>query len=86
MLFRSGIKDPICMLPSNEVVDSSYANARNAVVEELIKTVFNADAKFDYDSIKGIWESKKGKDIEKAVNDWYSTWEYRDSFNSVKPR
>ena len=83
---NTGIKDPICMLPSNEVVDSSYANARNAVVEELIKTVFNADAKFDYDSIKGIWESKKGKDIEKAVNDWYSTWEYRDSFNSVKPR
>ena len=35
---------------------------------------------------RGRWESKKGKDIEKAVNDWYSTWEYRDSFNSVKPR
>ncbi len=83
---HTGIKDPLCMLPSNDVVDSNYANARNAVVEELIKTVFNSDADFDYDAVKSIWESKKGREIEKAVNDWYGTWEYKDTFNSVKPR
>lgn len=82
---QTGIMDPFNMMPSNDVVDTEYANARNAVVEKLILTVFDSSAEFNYDEIVKIWDDNKGADIEKEVNDWYAAWEYKATYNDVQP-
>ncbi len=81
----TGIMDPFNMMPSNDVVDTKYANARNAVVEKLILTVFNKDAAFNFDEIVKLWNDNNGEEIEKEINDWYASWEYKDSYNNVAP-
>ena len=74
------------MLPSVDVVDENYATARNAVVESLILSIFDSSKDFSLDDAKAVWNGKKGADIEAAVNEWYTTWEYKDTYNDVKPR
>ena len=81
----TGIMDPRYMMPSNEVIETEYADARNAVVEKLILTVFDSSAEFNYDEIAALWESNSGSDIENAINEWYATWEYKDTYNDVQP-
>lgn len=83
---KTGIMDPINMLPSVDVVDENYATARNAVVESLILSIFDSSKDFSLDDAKAVWNGKKGADIEAAVNEWYTTWEYKDTYNDVKPR
>lgn len=81
----TGIMDPFNMMPSNDVVDTEYANARNAVVESLILTVFGGSDKFDLAKVQKLWNDNKGESIEKEINDWYASWEYKDTYNDVKP-
>jgi len=30
--------------------------------------------------------NKKGETVAEAANEWYSTWEYKDTYNNVLPR
>ncbi len=83
---NTGIMDPINMLPSIEIVEENLANTRNAVVENLILTIFDSSKEFSLAEAQNIWNSKKGEEIENAVNEWYSTWEYKDTYNNVLPR
>lgn len=83
---NTGIMDPFNMMPSNEVVDTKYANARNEVVEKLILTIFDSSVDFNYDDIQAIWDAEDGAEIESEVNAWYADWEYKDTYNNVSPR
>ena len=83
---NTGIMDPINMLPSIEIVEENLANTRNAVVENLILTIFVSSKEFSLEEAQNIWNSKKGEEIENAVNEWYSTWQYKDTYNNVLPR
>lgn len=83
---NTGIMDPINMLPSIEIVEENLANTRNAVVENLILTIFDSSKEFSLEEAQNIWNSKKGEEIENAVNEWYSTWQYKDTYNNVLPR
>lgn len=83
---QTGIMDPINMIPSIEDVEENLATARNAVVESLILSIFDSSKEFSLDDAKSIWESKKGEKVEEAVNEWYGSWEYKDTYNNVLPR
>ena len=82
----TGIMDPINMIPSIDTVEENLATARNAVVESLILTLFDSTKEFNLEEVQKLWESKKGEKIEEAVNEWYATWEYKDTYNNVLPR
>ena len=81
----TGIMDPINMIPSIDTVEENLATARNAVVESLILTLFDSTKEFNLEEVQKLWDSKKGEKIEEAVNEWYATWEYKDTYNDVKP-
>lgn len=83
---ETGIMDPRYMMPSNEVIDTEYADARNAVCEKLILSIFDSSVDFNYDDILKTWTSNSGDEIASEVNEWYSTWEYKDTYNDVQPR
>ena len=83
---QTGIMDPIHMLPSIDTVEENLATARNAVVESLILTIFDSTKEFNLEDVQKLWDSKKGEAIEEAVNEWYATWEYKDTYNDVLPR
>ena len=83
---QTGIMDPIHMIPSIEDVEENLATARNAVVESLILSIFDSSKEFSLDEAKSIWAAKKGEKVAEAVNEWYATWEYKDSYNNVLPR
>lgn len=83
---QTGIMDPIHMIPSIETVEENLATARNAVVESLILSIFDSSKEFSLEEAQSIWASKKGEAIEEAVNEWYASWEYQDTYNNVLPR
>ena len=83
---QTGIMDPINMIPSIEVVEENLATARNAVVEYMILSIFDSSVEFSLDEAKTIWANKKGETVAEAANEWYSTWEYKDTYNNVLPR
>ena len=82
---QTGIMDPINMIPSIDTVEENFATARNAVVESLILSIFDSSKEFNLAEVQKLWNSKKGEKIEKAVNEWYATWEYKDTYNDVLP-
>ena len=83
---NTGIMDPINMIPSIDTVEENLATARNAVVESLILSIFDSSKEFSLEDAQKLWDSKKGEAIEEAVNEWYSTWEYKITYNNVLPR
>lgn len=83
---NTGIMDPINMIPSIDTVEENLATARNAVVESLILSIFDSSKEFNLEEVQKLWDSKKGEKIENAVNEWYSTWEYKTTYNDVLPR
>jgi len=83
---NTGIMDPINMIPSIDTVEENLATARNAVVESLILSIFDSSKEFSLEDAQKLWDSKKGEAIEEAVNEWYATWEYKDTYNNVLPR
>jgi len=83
---NTGIMDPINMIPSIDTVEENLATARNAVVESMILSIFDSAKEFNLDEVKALWDSKKGEAIEEAVNEWYTNWEYKTTYNNVLPR
>jgi len=55
-------------------------------VESMILSIFDSAKEFNLDEVKALWDSKKGEAIEEAVNEWYTTWEYKTTYNDVLPR
>ncbi|MBR3873328.1 MAG: hypothetical protein IKJ26_04065 [Clostridia bacterium] len=83
---KTGIMDPINMIPSIDTVEENLATARNAVVESMILSIFDSSKEFSLEETRKLWDSKKGEAIEEAVNEWYATWEYKTTYNNVLPR
>lgn len=82
---NTGIKDPVTMMPPNEVYDNGWASLNTATADALVLNMYN-DGKFDLDAVLSAWRGAGGDDITNAVNGWYSNWASKDTFNAVKPR
>ena len=83
---NTGIQSPITVMPPNETYDTYYNAANTEVKNAIVVSMFQADTPFDLATIQAKWNEYEGATITEAVNEWYSTWENKDVFNSVKPR
>lgn len=83
---NTGIKNPISVMPPNSVFDTYYIAANTEVKDALVKSFFQTGVSSTLDEIKAVYNAFEGANINTAVNEWYSTWELKDSFNTVKPR
>ena len=81
----TGIKNPVTMMPPNEVYDNSWTALDTAVFDSLVLNLYN-DGEFDLETVLSAWRANSGDEVTAAVNEWYSTWESKDAFNTVKPR
>lgn len=81
----TGIKNPVTMMPPNEVYDNSWTALDTAVFDSLVLNLYN-DGEFDLETVLSAWKANNGDEVTAAVNEWYSTWESKDAFNTVKPR
>lgn len=82
---NTGIKDPVTMMPPNSVYDNNWPALNTATYNALVLNLYN-DGKFDLDAVLSAWKANNGDEITNAVNEWYSTWASKDTFNAVKPR
>lgn len=83
---NTGVKSPVAVMPPNTVYDNSFSAADTEVRTALIKSLYQKDGRQTLDQIRAVYTATLGTDINTAVNDWYSSWAEKDSFNSVGPR
>lgn len=83
---KTGIQNPITVMPPNTAFDTYYTAANIEVKDILVTTLFDKDKKLSLDEIKAIFNGLQGEEITASVNEWYQNWELKDSFNVVKPR
>lgn len=83
---QTGIQSPISVMPPNSVFDTYYLGLSVEVKDALVKTMFQSGVSTSLDEIKTVYNAFEGESVTNAVNEWYSTWELKDSFNPVKPR
>lgn len=82
---NTGIKDPVTMMSINEVYDNNWTALNTAVYEALVLNLYN-DGECDMDSVLSVWKANNGEEVTNSINEWYSNWEGRTTFNKVKPR
>lgn len=83
---NTGIKSPITVMPTNEAYDTYYNAANLEVKNLLVVTMFNEETPCSIDDLKAKFNEFQGEQIIESVNEWYSGWELKDSFNDVLPR
>lgn len=83
---NTGIQNPIKVMPPNEVYDTYYSAANNETKSALVTTMYKTGVTCNVADIQAKFNEYSGAEIEESVNSWYTTWEMKDSFNSVKPR
>ena len=80
----AGIKSPISVMPPNETFDNYFSGASTEVRNVLITSLFSTDNRMSVEDVKAIFEANNGKEITNSVNEWYSTWSGKDTFNLAK--
>lgn len=85
-IFQTGIQSPISVMPPNSVYDTYFLAGNVEVKDALVKSLFQADVSTSLDEVRKVYNAFEGESITAAVNEWYSSWELKDSFNGVKPR
>lgn len=83
---NTGIQNPVTVMPPNETFDTYYNAASTEVKNAIVTSMFESGTPFDVAAIQAKWNEYEGASITEAVNSWYSTWENKEVFNSVKPR
>ncbi len=83
---KTGIQNPISVMPPNSDFDTFYSAANLEVIDALVKTLYQTNVASTLDDIKTKFVSFEGETITKSVNEWYKGWDLKDSFNTVKPR
>jgi putative aldouronate transport system substrate-binding protein len=83
---KTGIQNPIAVMPPNTVFDTFYSAANVEVRDALVKTLYQTGVNTSLEEIQAKFNSFDGEKITTAVNEWYKGWELKDSFNAVKPR
>ncbi len=82
---NTGIKDPVTMMSPNEVYDNNWTALNQAVFDTLVLNLYDS-GEFDLDAVLSAWKGNNGDEVTAAVNEWYSSWGSKDTFNAVKPR
>lgn len=83
---KTGIQNPITVMPPNETYDTYYNAANTEVKNAIVTSMYQTNTPFDLATIQAKWNDNEGATITEAVNSWYSTWANKDVFNAVKPR
>lgn len=83
---KTGIQNPITVMPPNTAYDTYYSAANIEVKDTLVTTLFDKGNSLSLDEVKAVFTGLQGEEITASVNEWYQTWELKDSFNLVKPR
>lgn len=81
----TGIKSPVTMMPPNEAYDNNWGALNTAVFDALVLNLYDK-GKLDMEAVLSAWKANNGDEVTAAVNEWYSSWGSRDTFNAVKPR
>ncbi|MDO5400531.1 MAG: hypothetical protein Q4F17_06075 [Eubacteriales bacterium] len=77
---QSGVKSPVTVMPPNETFDQYFSGASSEVTNALITTMFSADRR-SLEEIQTLFQTNSGDEITAAVNEWYTSWGGRDTFN-----
>lgn len=85
-IVNTGIQNPTSIMPPISEYDTYYSFAHVEVINQLVKTLYQTGVNTTVDEIKAVFSGNNGDEVTNAVNNWYSTWESKDSFNNVKPR
>lgn len=83
-IFETGIKSPIAVMPPNEVYDTKASTAQREVLTSLVQTMFS-NQRMSVEELRQVYAANGGEEVTAAVNEWYSTWPEKDSYNPVKP-
>ncbi len=83
---KTGIQNPITVMPPNTAYDTYYTAANIEVKDTLVTTLFEKGTSLSVDDIKAVFNGLQGEEITASVNEWYQNWELKDSFNTVQPR
>lgn len=83
---NTGIQNPITVMPPCSAYDTYYMAAHTGVKDALVTSLYQTGTSKTVDELKSIWSANFGDDITKAVNEWYGSWDQKDTFNAVKPR
>jgi hypothetical protein len=83
---KTGIQNPITVMPPNTAYDTYYTAANIEVKDTLVTTLFEKGTSLSVDDIKAVFIGLQGEEITASVNEWYQNWELKDSFNTVQPR
>lgn len=79
---ESGVKSPISVMPPNAVFDQYFSGASSEVTNALVTTLFS-ESRRSVEDIQALFSANGGDDITAAVNEWYTSWGGRESFNPV---
>lgn len=77
---QSGVKSPISVMPPNETFDQYFSGASTEVTNALVTTLFSAQRR-SVEDIRALFQSNGGDEITAAVNEWYTSWGGKDTFN-----
>lgn len=83
---NTGIQNPTAIMPPISDFDTYYIGAHTEVVNQLVKTLYQTGVTTPLADIQAVFSANNGDVVTNAVNEWYSTWDAKDTFNSVKPR
>ncbi|MDD3335704.1 MAG: hypothetical protein PHI98_09325 [Eubacteriales bacterium] len=84
MADEAGVKSPISVMSPNTVFDTYFSGAASEVRTALITSMFSSDGRMALKDIQAIWSANSGVEIDTAVNEWYTAWSGKDTFNTVK--
>lgn len=82
---NTGIKNPVTMMGPNEEYATIWPKLNTEAGEAIILQLYNT-GDVDMDTIMSVWKANGGDDVTRIVNEWYSTWTGKDTFNKVSPR
>ncbi|MFI3201260.1 MAG: hypothetical protein R3Y54_07025 [Eubacteriales bacterium] len=83
---NTAIESPTTLMPPNDVYDNAITATSTEVTNYLITWTYQTGRTGSIEEVQNVFNSFKGEEITAAVNEWYSMWEQKDSFNSVRPR
>ena len=79
----TGVKSPIAVMPPNEVYDTKFTGAKRELDTALITTMFST-TRMSVEELRNVFAVNGGEDVVTSVNEWYATWESKDTYNTVK--
>lgn len=79
----TGVKSPLAAMPPNDAYATSYSGAKRELDIALVTTMFGTD-RMTVDQLREVFAANGGTEAAAAANEWYASWESKDSYNDVK--